>query len=228
MERIKNKLPPAESAPEKPSKEERASKVSLDGEHFVEVPVRLGKLISIALSIQKRIDRHVQEVNLDFDSTVDIVRGMNCHKTVLFARGELSFEELKKSEIEAEHNGHPEIISLANENPENLLICSEEVEDFVNENPNGFPFSIHVLRSEGRQWIPAHSLLLLGIDETGEKVCFHKAGPYLDMPFEIASLKSILKPYDEESSLFLMLPVPQEDLIGKEIENSDSEIKEAA
>ncbi|MDR3548482.1 MAG: hypothetical protein P4M11_09505 [Candidatus Pacebacteria bacterium] len=127
----------------------------------------MGKLINIALRLQKRIDKHIDEVNLDFDSTVDIVRGMNCHKTVLFARGDISFDELKNSEIEAEHNGHPEVLSLANENPENILISSEDVEDFVKEHPNGFPFSIHIIRREGRQWIPAHSLLLLGIDEIG-------------------------------------------------------------
>lgn len=43
-------------------------------------------------------------------------------------------------------------------------------------------------------------------------VCFHKAGPYLDMPFELSTLQSIIKPYDQEVSLFLMLPVPEDAL----------------
>lgn len=187
-----------------------ASTVSLDGEHSISVPPRIGRLIGIALKLQKRIDTHLQEVNLDFDSTVDIVKGMNCHKTVLFARGDISFEELKSPEIEAEHNGHPEVLSLANENPENLLITSEDIEDYAREHADEFPFSVHVLTQSGRKWIPAHSVLLLGVDETGEMVCFHKAGPYMDMPFELTTLKKAIQPYDNEASLFLMLPVPEE------------------
>ena len=196
----------------KPEQINKESQISLDGKHYITIPKRLNKLISVALRLQKRIDSHLRDVNLDFDSTVDVVKGMNCHKTVLFARGEISFDELKMAEVEAEHNGHPEILSLANENPENLLITSEDIDDFVTEHPYDFPFSIHVLRQEGKHWIPAHSVLLLGIDETGKKVCFHKAGPYMDMPFEVASLESVLKPYDNEVSLFLMLPVPNDEV----------------
>ncbi len=188
-----------------------SSEVSLDGEHFIPVPTRLKKLISVALRLQKRIDKHLSEVNLDFDSTVDIVKGINCHKTVLFARGEVSFEDLKNSEVEAEHNGHPEILSLANKNPDNLLITSEDIEEYAREHSDEYPFSVHVLTQNGKKWTPAHSVLLLGEDQTGELVCFHKAGPYMDMPFELTTLHKAIQSYDSEASLFLMLPVPSEE-----------------
>jgi hypothetical protein len=220
MKGLESGLATSKPIAEKEKSISKDSQVSLDGEHYIDVPPRLGKLISIGLKLQKRIDKHIEEVNLDFDSTVDIVNGMNCHKTVLFARGEISYDELRNSGIEAMHNGHPEILSLANDNPENLLLFSEDIEAYVNEHPTGFPYSVHAIRKEGRNWIPAHSVLLLGRDETGELVCFHKAGPYLDMPFELASLKSVIKPYDNEATVFLMLPLPPEEMPKESEKNS--------
>lgn len=202
-----------EYAPGEPTKTEKPplNSVSLDnGETFVLVPSRLAQLIRIALKMQSKIDKHIDEINLDFDTRVDLIKGINCHKTVLFARGDISFDHLTDLSIEAEHNGHPEIITLANENPENLMFSHEEIDTFLTSSGTELPVSVHILVQKGKTLIPAHSFLYLGNDQHGRKVCFHKAGPYLNMPFEITTMEKIVADYENVPSYILVTPMNTE------------------
>lgn len=191
-------------------------KITLDGSHFLEVQPRLAKLMRLALRTQARLDADPLSLNREFQTLTDVVSGMNCHKTTLFLRGDIPFDKLKENVVvEAEHNGHPEIISLANENPEQIFLFTDEVRDFAREHKSDFPFSVHVLALKGNTLVPAHSMLWLGEDAAGNEVCFHKEGPYIDMPFELTTLKSALDPYENVASAYLILPIADE-TTGKE------------
>lgn len=190
--------------------------VSLDSMHFVPVRPDLGKLMRLALRVQKRINDDPLSINREYSRVTDMVAGINCHKTVLFARGEISSKQLINSRIEADVNGHPEIISLANENPENMMFFTGDIKEYAHAHPDEFPFSVHILREMDGVWTPSHSILWLGTDDSGKDVCFHKAGPYLDMPFELTTLEDAVSAYDSVESVFLILPIPKQETPAEE------------
>jgi len=181
--------------------------MSIDGSHFIDIPERIAKLIRLALHVQKEIDADPLSLNREYDSITGMVKGINCHKTTLFIRGDISKEQLVNTAIEAEYNGHPEIITLANENPNNLHFFSGDIREYAREHLKEFPFSVHVLVRKGSNFVPAHSFMWLKTDDVGNEICFHKAGPYLDMGFEVTTLKDALEPYDTLSSVFMILPL---------------------
>lgn len=214
-------------------------KLVIDDTHFLNVPTRLAKLIRLALSAQDKVDERaeqlemigmdIEESNRGFDAAVDLLRGINCHKTVLFARGEISRQELIALEYAEEEEGtgkrrqrpdtagHPEVITLMTDNPDKVIISGQDVEAYLREHQAEGPFSVHVIRrredgephhdGEDDVWRPAHSFLFLGVDNRGEARCFHKRGPHLRMRFELPTVQEILRPYKDTAAQFLVLPV---------------------
>lgn len=204
----------------------QAGKVSLDGAHHVTVPPKIARIIGFAERLQHRVNRvkkdledsglplDIEDVGSGFNRAVDIARGINCHKTVLFMRGEIDTELLLAMSDRPEHGGHPEVLALADEHPELHQGDVEELGTYLENLPEGEAYSVHVLRSANREGkgtlVPAHSFLFLGTDEVGNKVCFHKKGPTLRMGFEKASLEKVLKPYHGPDYSFLVLPVGED------------------
>lgn len=217
--------------------QEEKSAVSFDGEHYIDVPRRVEQVIRRALGAQEMIDERVAEyeaIGMDIEESneglerlIDLVKGLNCHKTILFLRGEMSLKEAVKIEYEAqtedgtmrqkpETGGHPEVLSLMTNNPDKAMVSTEDAKEYLTSHTKEGPFSVHVLRKEqGDQgeevWKPAHSFVFLGVDDAGTKLCFHKRGPLLRMRFELTSLDNVLEPYTDTAARILVLPInPQE------------------
>ncbi len=215
----------------------------LPGGHHIEVPPALGKIMHRMLEAQALVDQRkeelsvmgmdIEETNTGIDELVDWLRNMNCHKPVLFARGEISEEQLTamayideadaagKFRQRPDTAGHPEVIKLLEENPDKVIVNHEDVEAYLTEHASEGPFSVHVIRKrqpgeahyEGEHdvWRPAHSFIFLGLDEAGNKMCFHKRGPTLHMRVEVTTMEKIMEPYHDTVSQFLVLPMKERD-----------------
>lgn len=183
-------------------------RVGLDGTHSVSTPPRLGKLIRLALRAQRQVSANVPALLGQYDELANMVRGINCHKAVLFVRNEISYEQLVQVSDDPAERGYPEVIALANDNPESMMADPEELREYAEAHKENFPFNVHVFRIGGEGLVPTHSFLWLGVDETGREICFQKSGRQLEMPFEVCELKDIIDPYRKDMTcMFLILPV---------------------
>lgn len=198
--------------PERPPKD-----LSIEGPEFEHVSPRLKRLIQLALRAQVRVEHKINSLeilNEETDLVTRAMRGMNCHKTVLYARGAISRQKLMELTDHPEEQGHPEVMQLAHDNPDQLALFAEDITDYAEENPEQLPYSVHVfLRRTTKNGVedePHHSFLLLGKDAKGRMVCFHKAGPYSDHPFELTTLEDIVGPYEQLPSIYLVLPVGED------------------
>lgn len=206
--------PPEESADTAP--------ISLDGKHFIQIPARLERLISLAIKLQGMADKKIAE--LDFDSNFHRTKFMNCHKTILFAQGLLSYKEFVNPSRDPKDIGIPQITELTNKYPNNWQYGPEDITEYAKQNPGDVPFAVHAVRWTGKEWKPTHSFLFLGIDDAGNKICFHKAGPKPDMPFELTTLETAIGVYengytdsdeDSETALYVVFPLDPKDIAAK-------------
>lgn len=192
---------------------------SIDGPEFDHLSPRLRKVIELALKMQEHVDEKRETLEIldgESDLILKFVRGTNCHKTLLYALGAMSRQKLGEVTDDPEERGKREVRELARQNEENFRIFSGDVAEFAEENPGGYPFSVHIFivkRDEaGKEYLdPWHSLLLLGEDAQGRKLVFHKTGfdkqGYdASTRFELAELNGVLKGYDEYDTAFLVLP----------------------
>lgn len=204
-------------------RENRSRSISIDGEHFVSVPPRLAAIVALGTRFQKRIDRvaeemhsmlgmDVEDANEGFDRAVDIMRGINCHKTVLFARGDINKELLLAMPMTPETGGHPNILSLLEEHPDGFSHSASSLGEYLATHHDDAPLSVHALRKEVQEgkevWVPAHSFIFAGIDDVGREVCVHKRGPLLRMKFEVTELSKVIRHYQDETKYrFLVVPM---------------------
>lgn len=207
---------PAEQAPRSP---ERQEPLSIDSPAFAHLSARLKKIITLALKMQERVDEKRESLEIldsESDPILTFVKGTNCHKAVLYALGAIDRKKLGTISDDAELRGKTEIRELGKAHAEKLEIFSGDVTEFANAHPEEYPFSIHIFlikkNAQGVEYLdPWHSLLLLGVDAYGRKICFHKTGYDREgydpsTRFELATLEDILTGYDDFRTAYLILP----------------------
>lgn len=164
--------------------------VALDGqENELEVSYSLGRFIYFALSLRKKRDEVSSFDEIISERLRNLLSLSNCHRTMLVAIG------YKFKDVLDDNFGISILLNYFNHNKITITQLEEKI---MKSLPSEFPISVNLFSPQTGDLTsvePIHSFVILGIDNKGRILCFHKDGYNDDDKVELTDIQDILKDY---------------------------------
>lgn len=189
---------------------------SLDGAHTVPLPEWLAQNIATSLRIQEKVeDALAAGHRKGFLRTLAM---FNCRKSMAVVRGTTTLRDAvqNKEDVHGVEALIADVMAIQNNGSVPVVgtLHALHVDEYLEEHPQELPAVVHVFSAHNKQvgtvmqslfsGLPVaeqlvrslgriHTFIVLGKDDTGRYVCFHKQGSDIAHQLELISLEGVMK-----------------------------------